>query len=131
MATLTPKLTLTGTAADFGNAIALEATTGLTIDEPFVGFSRITATTTGGDSIILPSVNIPRYVYIKHTGLNSAGSSSGTDKVHVETGDTTTILELKANEFAFFPYHAETASLLQLEASANTVQVEYAYFTRG
>ena len=131
MATLTPKLTLTGTAADFGNAIALEATTGLTIDEPFVGFSRITATTTGADSIILPSVDIPRYVYIRHTGLNSAGSSSGTDKVHVETADGASILELKINEFAFFPYHRETAGLLQLEASANTVQVEYAYFTRG
>ena len=87
MATLTPKLTLTGTAADFGNAIALEATTGLTIDEPFVGFSRITATTTGNASIILPSVDAPRYVYIRPTGLNSAGSSSGSDKVHVETGD--------------------------------------------
>ena len=131
MATLTPKLTLTGTASDFGNAIALEATTGLTIDEPFVGFSRITATTTGNASIILPSVDAPRYVYIRHTGLNAAGSSSGTDKVHVETADTATIMELKINEFAFFPYYGEGAGLLQLETSANTVQVEYAYFTRG
>ena len=81
MATITPKLTLTGTAADFGNVISLEATTNLTIIEPFVGFSRITATTTGGDSIIVPNVNSAKYVYIKHTGLNSAGSSSGADKV--------------------------------------------------
>ena len=40
-------------------------------------------------------------------------------------------MELKAEEFAFFPYYAEAAGLLQLEANANTVQVEYAYFTRG
>ena len=53
MATITPKLTLTGTAADFGNVISLEATTNLTIIEPFVGFSRITATTTGNESNIV------------------------------------------------------------------------------
>jgi hypothetical protein len=131
MATLTPKLTLTGTATDFGNALNLAVTTSLTVDEPFVGISRITATTTGNASIIVPSVDIPRYVYIKHTGLNAAGSSSGTDKVHVETSDSSTILELKSGEFAFFPYYGEGAGLLQLETSANTVQVEYAYFTRG
>ena len=131
MATLTPKLTLTGTAAEFGNAIALEATTGLTIDEPFVGFSRITATATGNASIIVPNIDTPRYVYIRHTGLNAAGSSSGSDKVNVETADSTPIMELKINEFAFFPYYGGGAGLLQLETSANTVQVEYAYFTRG
>jgi len=134
MATLTPKLTLTGTAADFGNEISLSATTGLTIDEPFVGFSRITATTSGSASIIAASTNVPRYVYIKHTGLNSAGSSSGTDKVLVklaDSGDRDQIMELKANEFAFFPYYQGEAGLLQLETSANTVQVEYAHFTRG
>ncbi len=131
MATLTPTLSLTGSATDFGNALSLSVTTGLTVDEPFIGFSRITATTTGNASIIVPSVDIPRYVYIRHTGLNSAGSSSGTDKVHVETGDSATIMELKANEFAFFPYYGEGAGLIQLETSANTVQVEYAYFTRG
>ena len=55
-------------------------------------------------------------------------------KIEVSNGeilDKVSILELKINEFAFFPYYRETASLLQLEASANTVQVEYAYFTRG
>ena len=40
-------------------------------------------------------------------------------------------MELKSGEFAFFPYFAQGAGLLQLEASANTVQVEYAYFTRS
>jgi hypothetical protein len=131
MATLTPTLSLTGTAADFGSALSLSATTNLTIDEPFVGFSRITATATGGDSIIVPNVNAPRYVYVKHTGLASDGSSSGADKVKVETADGTSIMELKSNEFAFFPYYDGDAGLLQLETSANTVQVEYAYFTRG
>ena len=131
MATLTPTLTLAGTATDFGNALALSATTSLTIDEPFVGFSRITATTTGGDSIIVPNVNSAKYVYINQTGLNSAGSSSGADKVKVETADGTAIMELKASEFAFFPFFQQGPCKLQLETDANTVQVEYAYFTRA
>jgi len=131
MATLTPKFTLTGTAADFGAALSLSVSTSLTANEPFVGISRITATTTGGASIIVPSVDEAKYVYIKHTGLNLAGSDSGTDKVKVETADGTSIMELKKNEFAFFPYYAGGACLLQLETNANTVQVEYAYFSRG
>ncbi len=131
MATLTPKLTLTGTAADFGNAISLSVTDNMTVAEPFVGFSRITATTTGGDSIIAPSVDATRYVYIKHTGLNSAGGSSGADQIKVETADGTEIMRISKDEFAFFPHHAGGAGLLQLEATANTVQVEYAYFTRA
>ena len=108
MASLKPALTLTGTAADLGAALSLSASTTLTIDEPFIGVSRITATTTGGDSIIAPSANVPRYIYIKHTGLNDAGASSGTGKVMVEladSGDRDRIMELKSGEFACFPYY--------------------------
>jgi hypothetical protein len=131
MATLTPRFTLSGSAADLGAALSLSVDDTLTIDEPFVGVSRITATTTGGNSIILPSIDEARYVYIKHTGLNQAGSSSGADKVKVETADGTSIMELQSGEFAFFPHYAGGAGLIQLETSANTCQVEYAYFTRG
>ena len=131
MATLTPTLTLTGTAADFGNALTLSETVGLTVTEPMIGFSRITATTTGGASVIAPEVDSAKYVYIKHTGLNSSGASSGTDKVKVETADGAAIMELKAEEFAFFPFFQQGPSKLQLETDANTVQVEYAYFTRA
>lgn len=134
MAQIKPALTITGTATDLGAALSLSASTTLTIDEPFIGVSRITATTTGANSVIAPSVNVPRYIYIKHTGLNDAGSSSGADKVFVEladSGDRDQIMELKSGEFAFFPYYQGEAGILQLEASANTVRVEYAYFTRG
>tara|TARA_R100000734_G_C3289319_1_gene81398 strand:+ start:101 stop:385 length:285 start_codon:yes stop_codon:yes gene_type:complete len=93
--------------------------------------SRITATTTGNASIILPSIDATRYVYIKHLGLNSAGGDSGADQVKVETADGTEIMRISKNEFAFFPHHAGGAGLLQLETTANTVQVEYAYYTRS
>ena len=130
MATLNTTLTLSSTDVS-SDTLSMTVTDSLTVVSPIVNISTITATTTGGDNIIVPNVDSPRYVYLKHTGLNSAGSSSGTDKVHVETADGTTIMELKTGEFAFFPYYKEGAGLLQLEASANTVQVEYAFFTRG
>ena len=130
MATLTPTLTLTSSDIS-SDSLSLSVTDSLTIVSPIVNISTITATTTGGDNIIVPNLDSPRYVYLKHKGLNSAGSSSGTDKVVVETADGTAIMELKIGEFAFFPYYAAGAGLLQLQTSANTVQVEYAYFTRG
>ena len=130
MATLNVSLTLTSTDISSDN-LNMTVTDALTVVSPTQSNSLVTATTTGGDNIILPNLDSPRYVYLKHTGLNSAGSSSGTDKVHVETADGTSIMELKTGEFAFFPYYAEGAGLLQLEASANTVQIEYAFFTRG
>ena len=132
MATLNVTLKLEAVAGQIASdSIALEVTDALTVVSPSVTPSLITATTTGGDHIIVPNLDSPRYVYLKHTGLNTSGSTSGTDKVVVETADGTQIMELKTGEFAFFPYYAEGAGLLQLEASANTVQVEYAFFTRG
>ena len=130
MATLNVSLTLTSTDISSDN-LSMTVSDALTVVSPTQSNSLVTATATGGDNVILPNLDSPRYVYLKHTGLNSAGSSSGTDKVHVETADGTTIMELKIGEFAFFPYYKEGAGLLQLEASANTVQVEYAFFTRG
>ena len=130
MATLNATLTLSSTDVS-SDTLSMTVTDSLTVVSPIVNISKITATTTGGDNIIVPNVDSPRYVYIKHLGLNSAGSSSGTDKVVVETADGTQILELKIEEFAFFPFYAGGAGKLQLQTSANTVQVEYAFFTRG
>jgi len=130
MATLNATLTLASSDIS-SDTLSMTVTDSLTVVSPIVNISKITATTTGADNIIVPNVNSPRYVYIKHLGLNSAGSTSGTDKVVVETADGTQILELKIEEFAFFPFYAGGAGKLQLQTSANTVQVEYAFFTRG
>jgi len=130
MATLNTTLTLASTDTS-SDTLNMTVTDSLTVVSPIVSISKITATTTGGNSIIVPNLDSPRYVYLKHTGLNSAGSTSGADKVVVETADGTQIMELKISEFAFFPFYAGGAGLLQLQTSANTVQVEYAFFTRG
>ena len=82
MATLSTSLTLTSTDAT-SDSLNFTVTDALTVVSPIVNISKITATVTGGDTIIVPNLDSPRYVYLKHTGLNSAGSSSGSDKVHV------------------------------------------------
>lgn len=129
MATLNVKLNLTTRSA--GTPLNIRVSDVLTISNPAVGLSRVSATTTGNATIIAPSVDAERFVYIRHLGLTSAGAKNTTDKLKVETADGTHIAELRAGEFLFLPYYDGNASLLQLEASANTVQAEYAYFTRG
>jgi len=130
MATLTSTLTLASTDVS-SDALSFSVTDGASVTAPSENVSRITTTTTGGNSIIAPSVDAVRYIYIKHLGLNSAGGSSGADQVKVETADGTEIMRISKDEFAFFPHYAGGAGLIQLEATANTVQVEYAYFTRA
>ena len=129
MATLNVKLEMTNRGS--GTPTKIRVSDVLTVTNPTVGLSRVSCTTTGADTIIAPSVDAERFVYIKHLGLTSAGAKNTTDKVKVETADGVHIAELRAGEFLFLPYYDGNASLMQLEASANTVQVEYAYFTRG
>ena len=130
MAQLTSTLTLSSTTVS-SDALSFSVTDTANVTAPSENISRITIDTTGGNSIILPSVNATRYVYIKHLGLNSAGGDSGADQVKVETADGTEIMRISKDEFAFFPHYAGGAGIIQLEATANTVQVEYAYFTRS
>ena len=129
MAQLTSTLTL-ASADVSSDALSFSVTDTANVNAPIENVARITATTTGNASIILPSVNATRYVYIKHLGLNSAGARNVTDKLKVEYSDGNHIAELRAGEFLFLPYDTGGSALLQLEASANTIQAEYAFFTR-
>lgn len=130
MATLKATLSLSSTDVS-SDVLSFSVTDAASVTAPLENMSRITATTVGNASIILPSVDATRYVYIKHLGLNAAGGSSGADQVKVETADGTEIMRISKDEWAFFPHYAGGAGLIQLETTANTVQVEYAYFTRS
>ena len=130
MAQLTSTLTLASTDVS-SDALSFSVTDTANVNAPSENVSRITADNTGGNSIILPSTDATRYVYIKHLGLNATGGSSGADQVKVETADGTEIMRISKDEWAFFPHYAGGAGLLQLETTANTVQIEYAYFTRS
>ena len=133
MAKLKPTLTLVSTAGSTGvseNAsLALSVTDELTVTDPMVGVSRVACTATGGDNIILPSVDATRYLYIKNTGLDASDAAT-TAAVKVETGDGARIINLAKDEFCFLPHHAEAAGIIQLEASSGTVIAEYAYWTK-
>ena len=130
MAQLTSTLTLASTTVS-SDALSFSVTDTANVNAPIENVARITATTTGGSSIIAPNTDAVRYIYIKHLGLNSAGGDSGADQIKVETADGTEIMRISKDEFAFFPHYAGGAGKIQLEATANTVQVEYAYFTRS
>jgi hypothetical protein len=129
MATLTPTLTLESTDAT-SDTLSFSVTDTLTVTDPQIGLSKIAASTTGGNSIILPSVDAVRYVYIKHTAVDGSGSATS-QLLNVETADNTVVCTLGAGEFMFAPIHDGDATLIQLEAASGTIVAEYAYWTKG
>jgi hypothetical protein len=131
---LKPTLTLESNSGSTGvsedSTLSLSVTDTLTVTDPMMGISRIACTATGNETIILPDLDTTRYVYIKNTGLDASDTAT-TDTVKVETANNTRIINLSADEFCFFPHKAENSGLIQLEASANTVVVEYGYWTKA
>jgi hypothetical protein len=131
---LKPTLTLESTGGTTGvsedSTLSLSVADTLTVTDPMVGISRVACTATGNETIILPDLDTTRYVYIKNTGLDASDTAT-TDTVKVETANNTRIINLSADEFCFFPHKAENSGLIQLEASANTVVVEYGYWTKA
>jgi len=129
MATLKIALTLTSVDTS-SDALSLSVTDSLTVVSPSIGLSKVTATTTGGDTIIAPEVDIVKYTFIRHTGVNSAGAAV-TTTLAVEDTDDVQIAVLAPGEFMFFPHAKGAAKGVQLEAAGATIVAEYAYFTKG
>ena len=129
MATLTTTLTLTSTDASI-DQLSFSVSDNLSITHPQVGLSKVAATTTGGDTIILPNVDKKRYLYLRHTGVDTSGSAV-TTTLNVESADNTVICVLHAGEFMFAPIHDGNATKTQLEASSGTIVAEYAYFSKA
>ena len=129
MATLTPTLTITSLDAT-SDILSVNVTDTLTITAPTIGVSKITVTTVGAASIILPSLDARRYLYLKHTGVDSAGDATVND-IKVEEGDDNWFSRLAPGEWLFVPLNAEPNQLIQLETTGGTVVCEYAYWTKG
>ena len=94
-----------------------------------IGLSKVTATTTGADTIIVPNLDATRYLYIKNTGKNSAGSTITTD-LKVEETDENWFSRLGPGEFLFVPLNADGGHLIQLETTGGNIVAEYAYWTK-
>ena len=129
MATLTPTLTLTSTDATT-DQLAFSVTDSLSVTSPTVGLSKITVTTTGANTIIVPNVDATRYFYLKHTGVDSSGSTVTTD-IKVEEGDENWFSRLAPGEFLWVPLNADGGHLIQLETTGGTIVAEYAYWTKA
>ena len=128
MATLTPTLKLESTDATSDSAFSLSLTDALTVGLPQLGLSRNAAEVSSGSQVeLIPTASATKYVYIRHTGKQSDGSTSTTNALNVyfnsELG-----LSLKAEEFAFLPC-LSTAVLKVISASTQTIQVEYAFWS--
>jgi hypothetical protein len=129
MATLSATLSLASTDVS-SDALSLTAAVDLTVTDPFVGVSKIAATTTGNETIVLASHSSIRYLYIKHTGVD-ASDSAVTTTLEVEIENGKSFAELSPGEFLFVPVGQNSGSVLvQLEASGGTIVAEYAYFTK-
>jgi hypothetical protein len=131
MATLTPTLTLTSTDST-SDSLSLSVTDTLTVVAPTVGVSKINATATGAENIIVPAGTAIAYLYVKHTGTTN-GSTATAQLVDVEETGNEAFARLGAGEFLFMPFnHAGADVGVQLQvAHASVVQMEYAFFTKG
>ena len=130
MATLTAALTLTSAAGDItSDALAVSVSDALSVTSPLISISKVTVTTTGANTIIVPSLDARRYLYLKHTGVNSAGSTVTTD-IKVEEGDEDWFARLGPGEWMFLPLNRDGAQIIQLETTGGTIVAEYAYWTK-
>ena len=128
MATLAPTLTLTSTTLTTDN-LNLSVSDSLTVGHPFIGVSKVAIAVSGGTATVLkPSGSANQYLYIKHTGYQTDGSTATTNQVAVELGGNTDLLRIAAGEFAFFPVKSDVV-VEALSSSSQTILVEYAYWT--
>ena len=117
-------------STSFSDEINFSVTDSLTVTSPSQSLSTATATTTGGDTIIVPSVDVRRYLFVRHTGKDSGGSTVTTN-LKVEEGDGNWFSLLAAEEWLWVPINANGAQKIQLEASGGTIVAEYAYWTKA
>ena len=130
MATLKPTLSLVSTDA-LSDSLSFSVTDSLTTGSPRKGISRINAGTAGANTIIKAAGTATAYMYIRHTGTTD-GSTATTNAVDVEDTDNVAFARLSAGEFMFLPYSKAGGSKgVQLQTTAGTVQMEYAFFTKA
>ena len=129
MATLTPTLTLTSSDA-FSDELSFSVTDSLVVTSPSQGLTTVTVTTVGANNIIIPSADARRFLFLRHTGVDSGGSTVTTD-LKVEEGDENWFARVGPGEWMWVPLNADGAHKIQLETTGGTIVAEYAYWTRA
>jgi len=121
MGKITPKLTVTGTAADWGASVAISVSDELTCEAPAKGLSKIDATV-GAHQILASGSAGSAFLYIRNN------NTSGTGYIDIETDASAVYGTLMNGEFAWIPI--DTAVGIEVTAVNSTVEVEYAYWSR-
>ena len=132
MATLTPTLTLTSTDATT-DQLSFSVTDSLSVTSPLQSMSKVVATATGGDNIVVPLTGgTITYFYCRHTGTTD-GSTTTTQLVDVEETGDAAFARLGPGEFLFLPFchHAGNVGIQFQVAHASSVQMEYAFWTKA
>ena len=132
MATLTPTITLTSTDATI-DQLAFSVTDSLSVTSPLQNMSKVVATATGGDNIVVPLTGgTITYFYCRHTGTTD-GTTATTQLVDVEETGDAAFARLGPGEFMFLPFchHAGNVGIQFQVAHASNVQMEYAFFTKA
>lgn len=136
MATITARLTLTGTGAT-SDMLGIDKSKSLTVTNPTVqvGTTALTTTYAATISDLNGTTNAEdTYVYLYN-------ASVGSETIHVQTVATTTgtcaecvlaqspLIKLAKAEFAMIPL--EALAKLQFKGSLATAILEYGYWTKG
>jgi hypothetical protein len=125
MATLTSKLTLVGTAAEFGAPLSLTVSGNHTVEAPFSSPSRKSIGTAAAVSIssdLETSQVVATYVYLKNMDTANV--------ITISTSTATeTFLTLEPEGFAFFPLKSGVG--LKAVATTTACVLEYAYYSKS
>ena len=127
--TLIPTLSIKDSTT-FSDEINFSVTDSLLVTSPSQSLSTATATTTGADTVIVPNLDARRFLFLRHTSVDSGGSTVTTN-LKVEEGDGNWFSLLGPGEWLFVPLNANGAHKIQLEATGGTIVAEYAYWTRA
>ena len=132
---LIPTLIIKDTTT-FSDTIDFSVTDELTVTAPSSSLSTVVATATGSETIIVPAGTATVYLFVRHTGTTDGSTTSGAQVVDVEETGDAAFSRLSSGEWLFIPFSHHAGSVgVQLHlpntTHASTVQMEYAYWTKG
>ena len=127
---LVPTLTINDTTT-FSDTINFSVTDSLTTAAPSQSLTKVAIAASGGSATTLVAAgSANQYVFIRHTGYQSDGTTGTTNQLAVELGGNTDLLRLSAGEWCFFTSKSSEA-VEALSSSSQTIIVEYAYWTQA
>jgi hypothetical protein len=122
MATITTKLTVTGSAADYGAALALSATDSLSVTSPSKGVSRFDLAVGATSQLIASGTAGTSFLYIKNNNTTGSGSIQLRNDAAADFGT------LENGEWAWIPLDRNTG--FEVFGVGAICEVEYAFWTR-